>query len=307
MNGGAWPARAYPGPWHAVLMVLAVLAVQSVLGGVITVALMVAGGQGLQSGGPAPSLPVWALLAANVVAFAAVLGWAAAANRGQNLALWCGGRAGPAAWLGALLGGLGTTMAIAIGSNLLQRVLPMPESFAAMFRGLTNVAESPVLIVLTVVVVPAVAEEALFRGYILRGLLGHLRPGTALALTTLLFTVLHMNPWQVPAGVLLGLWCGWAYLRTRSLVLCIVLHGVNNALALCADRLWERMPLFLDETTGALHPWSWGYDLAVVALLGAGLLVLNRATRGSVVPPPLPVGVDEPPPLPAVTDGTTGL
>lgn len=298
MSGRARLPQPYPGPGHAVLMVLGVLAVQTLLGVAITVVIMLASGKGLKPGEPAPQLPLAALLVTNLVAFGAVLSWAATANRGMNRALWRGGCAGPGAWLAAVVGGLGTTIAITVASNLLQRVLPMPESFAALFRGLTDVGHAPVIATLTVVVVPAVAEEALFRGYILRGLLGHVRPWTALALTTLLFTVLHMNPWQVPAGVGLGLLCGWVYLRTRSLVLCMVLHGVNNALALFSDRLWDRVPFFTDETTRTLHPWTWWYDLLGLALLVVGLVAFARLTRGLISPPPLPVADEEPPPLP---------
>jgi len=112
-------------------------------------------------------------------------------------------------------------------------LLPFPESVGsvtddfvrrvdAMLRG------QPVLAAVAVIVMAPAVEELFFRGLLLGGFLGRYRPPTALALSALFFSVAHLNPVQVPATLLLGFYLGWLYLRTRSLLPCILAHALNN-------------------------------------------------------------------------------
>ncbi len=294
--------RAFPGPAHAVLLTLGVLGVQVAVGMVFGIVSAFRAGLAAK-GVPAPlTLPPAAILATNLVAFAVVLGWAARANRGQGREVWRGGRAGPVAWVAAVVAGLGATIPISAGGNFMLWLLPLPKAMVALFGRLADLEANPLIGVLTVIVVPAIVEEALFRGYILRGLLDHLRPWPAIGLSTLLFTVLHLNPWQVPVGVLLGLLCGWVYLRTRSLPLCILLHAVNNTVAVFATKLPITVAGFNDgATTGVAHP-GW-FDALGVALLLAGLGAFAWLTRRLMAPPPLPPIVSIPPLLPVLAAG----
>lgn len=286
MSAAGW-RRSYPGPGHAVLLTGGVLAVQILCGAVIGVAMVVAAAG---AGKPATSLPplsAGSILAMNVLAFGLTLLWAARANRGENPQVWLGGRAAGGTWLAALVAGTGTTILVSAAGVLLQRVVPIPSSMNDLFAMLVDFDGRPVMTVLTTVLLPAVAEEALFRGYILRGLLDHVRPRTALLVSTLLFTALHVNLWQVPVGVALGLLCGWVYLRTRSLPLCIALHAANNAVAIGAHKLPLAIPGFnVEGTETVLHPW-W-FDLLGFALAAAGVAGVAWATRGGLRPPPLP-------------------
>ena len=292
-------ARAYPGPAHAVWMTLGVLGVQVAVGMVIGFVSVFSAGLAGKGMPTSSTLAPAAILATNLVAFAVVLAWAARANRGQGREVWCGGRAGPAAWVAAVVAGSGATILISVGGNFMLWLLPLPKALLELFGRLADLEANPVVGVLATIVVPAIAEEALFRGYILRGLLDHIRPWPAIALSTLLFTVLHLNPWQVPVGVLLGLLCGWVYLRTRSLPLCILLHGVNNTIAVFAARLPFTVAGFNDgSTTGVAHP-GW-FDALGVALLLAGLGLFAVLTRRLMAPPPLPAAVSNPLLLPVL-------
>ena len=42
------------------------------------------------------------------------------------------------------------------------------------------------------------AEEVVFRGAVLRSLLAQMKPWTAIAISALLFSIVHMNPAQMP-------------------------------------------------------------------------------------------------------------
>ena len=79
-----------------------------------------------------------------------------------------------------------------------------------------------------------VAEEMVFRGAVLRELLSrfprrwHWLP---IAISALLFGIVHGNMAQFVHATLLGLLLGWLYYRTDSIVPGIVLHWVNNTIA----------------------------------------------------------------------------
>ena len=57
----------------------------------------------------------------------------------------------------------------------------------------------------------------MFRGVILRGFLARYKPVTAILVSSLLFGLLHMNPYQFVAAMILGVIFAWLVLRTGSL------------------------------------------------------------------------------------------
>ena len=75
-------------------------------------------------------------------------------------------------------------------------------------------------------------EELVFRGAILRSLLRWKQnPWAGIAISALLFALIHMNPAQMPHAFLIGLLLGWMYYRTDSIVPGVVYHWVNNTVA----------------------------------------------------------------------------
>ncbi len=81
------------------------------------------------------------------------------------------------------------------------------------------------------VVIPAFAEEMLFRGAVLQSLR---RFGDAFALfaSSILFALLHGNVTQIPNAFLMGLVMGYFVLRTGCLRTSICMHFLNNLLVL---------------------------------------------------------------------------
>ena len=278
--------RPFPGPGQAGLLVLAFLGVQIACSFVVMFVLVVVAAV-QKRGGAAPEMPPSALLAANVLAFATVAAWALAQTRGRWREILLGGRAGGASWLAALPLLLGTTLLVTEGSNLLQMVLPVPASIAKLMQGATDVSAHPVVALLLVVVLAPIGEEFLFRGIILRGLLERLRPWSAIGLSTALFAVMHLNPWQVPAAVGFGVLCGWVYRRTRSLALCILLHLLNNAAAIYAGQLPWPIP-GLNGGPGRVEHLPWWLVATGAVALGLGWALFRHTTQKLLEPPPLP-------------------
>jgi membrane protease YdiL (CAAX protease family) len=82
--------------------------------------------------------------------------------------------------------------------------------------------------VLTLVIVPAVGEEALFRGFIQTALSTSLGRWPAIALTAAAFGVFHRDPVQGTGAFVAGLFLGWTMEQTGSLVVTIAAHAANN-------------------------------------------------------------------------------
>ncbi len=99
------------------------------------------------------------------------------------------------------------------------------SSFAMIF-------EYKVAAFIMVVILAPILEELIFRGLILRGMLNaKISPWVAIIISSLLFGIAHLNPWQFLGAGMIGLALGFIYWRTQSLWLVIFLHALNNFIA----------------------------------------------------------------------------
>ncbi len=85
--------------------------------------------------------------------------------------------------------------------------------------------------ILYIALLGPVLEELLYRGAITKVLLRKYAPSKAILISGLLFGIVHINPAQVVGAALIGILLSWLYWRTRSLVACILIHILNNSLA----------------------------------------------------------------------------
>ena len=81
---------------------------------------------------------------------------------------------------------------------------------------------------LMLVIAAPVFEEFIFRGIMLDGLLKKYTPITAILLSSFLFGFVHLNPWQFVTGMIIGIFSGWVYYRSKSLTYSILIHAVVN-------------------------------------------------------------------------------
>ena len=85
-----------------------------------------------------------------------------------------------------------------------------------------------VLLYVTTALVPAFCEEFLFRGTILANLEPYGKHG-AIIISSVLFGLMHQNPYQIIYTTAAGIILGMAYVKTRSIWLPTLMHFVNNA------------------------------------------------------------------------------
>ncbi|MEM9827374.1 MAG: CPBP family glutamic-type intramembrane protease, partial [Planctomycetota bacterium] len=95
---------------------------------------------------------------------------------------------------------------------------------------------SPLLILLTLAVTPAIIEELCFRGFLFSALLKVLPPRTVMVLTAFLFGGFHVVTGNMLLlerflpTTLMGLLLGWVAYRTGSVIPGMVTHAVHNGL-----------------------------------------------------------------------------
>jgi hypothetical protein len=103
---------------------------------------------------------------------------------------------------------------------------------------LKSIGQWPWFFSLLVIAVGAgIGEELWFRGFLGRGLVGRYGVVAGVLLTSLWFGLIHMIPQQAAFAALMGVPLHFVYLATRSLWLPMLLHFLNNGLAVLSFSL----------------------------------------------------------------------
>lgn len=166
------------------------------------------------------------------------------------------------------------TMAMAFLADSLNILMPeAPEWFE---KAMEQIMDAPVWITLiSVSVFAPLFEEWLCRGMVLRGLLQKTHPASAILVSAAFFAVLHMNPWQALPAFLLGILFGYVYYKTGSLKLTMLMHCVNNTMAV----VFSKTPS-LEEAEGfadVLSTWAYaGVFIACITFVAAACIVLRN-------------------------------
>ena len=136
----------------------------------------------------------------------------------------------PPRWslLGAICVGLSSWLLLGILSD---HLMPPPRELTESLRRLIRPPgeNRPLwLSVFALAVTPAICEEALFRGPILRGFRSRFSVPIACLLTGILFGLLHGDIWRFVPTLLLGALLSWVALSSRSILPSMVAHSLNN-------------------------------------------------------------------------------
>lgn len=114
---------------------------------------------------------------------------------------------------------------------------------------------------------PGIGEELWCRGFLGRGLVGRYGVWLGVLLTSFFFGAIHVDPTQGSMALLMGLWLHFIYLMTRSLYVPILVHFLNNSLAMV--ELHVPALASLDAPPG-----GWPREV-VLPLVGTTLLLLG--------------------------------
>jgi len=91
-----------------------------------------------------------------------------------------------------------------------------------------------------IAIIPALCEEFLFRGLLIRWFQKHIRNiHIAVIISALLFSAIHFQFYGFVPRFLLGLYFGYLFIWTGSLWTCIIAHFINNAMAVVVSYLYN--------------------------------------------------------------------
>jgi membrane protease YdiL (CAAX protease family) len=140
---------------------------------------------------------------------------------------------------------------------------------------IADAAPYPIAFVL-MALLPGVSEELLFRGLLQRSIR---RPAVAIAVSALLFALVHVDPPHVVGVLPTGFYLAWVAARTGSTWPTIAAHVTNNAVAVLASRVEA---LAVGHGTGRDVPEWWvSTGLVVTAVVVVALSLSYRSIRAS--------------------------
>jgi membrane protease YdiL (CAAX protease family) len=120
-----------------------------------------------------------------------------------------------------------TTIALLLGVVMpIINLIPMPEFFQQAFFEMAN--QKGFFSFLLMVIAAPIFEELIFRGIILDGLLKKYSSVKSILISSTLFGLIHLNPWQFVTAFTIGIFSGWIYYKTKSLSLAVLIHFTSN-------------------------------------------------------------------------------
>lgn len=115
--------------------------------------------------------------------------------------------------------------------NVVQaRMLGVPDAVVQSAKLMQQALESlnPVVVILLIAVIPALCEEALFRGFLLSGLRDRVRSWTAVLVSAVIFGAYHFLLFRIPVTVVLGCLLGFLCWQAHSIWPAVIAHAMHN-------------------------------------------------------------------------------
>lgn len=155
--------------------------------------------------------------------------------------------------------------------NVLTEQLQLSDHNEAMFLAMSKTG---IWGFLAIAVFGPFCEEFTFRGAVQGTLQKTTSPWTAILISALLFGIIHMNPIQIPFAFVLGIFFGWLYYRTGSLIPGLLAHIINNTVGFITIIVSDDPDQTTEKLLGKGLTWSL-MALAVILFLVL-FFVLNK-------------------------------
>ncbi len=161
-----------------------------------------------------------------------------------------------------------------------QDMIPLPDTLQETFKKLKESIESSyklvagakdskelLIVILSVVLVPSIVEETVFRGFFQSTIEKSLNPTKSIIISSIIFGVFHLNPINLIPLIIIGIYLGFIYYQSNSLIIPILAHFCNNIFAVISIYLGSE-----DETLIGIQENN----------ISTGLLLMNFAFFGII-------------------------
>ncbi len=152
--------------------------------------------------------------------------------------------------------------------NLVRQLQDMIEQMTNLLAGAATPRELGAVL-LVIGLIPAVCEELLFRGLVMRSLERTLGPLSAIVLTGVIFAAYHLNPFTFVPLAVLGAYLGFLAVRSGSIWTSVAAHFYNNAYA-CISLYYTKSDSFIPGgdpekmSTGTLLLIFWFFGVILI-------------------------------------------
>jgi len=172
---------------------------------------------------------------------------------------------------------LGLSIILSDIDNLFRLILPMPKFIQDFFLQYFYTRQNMIIKIIASVIFAPITEELMFRGMILHGFLGRYRQINAIILSSLLFAVLHVLPWQMIGAFVFGCFSGWILTKTHSLYPCIIAHAFANLIPRIVILSKIEIPGFSSTYAIPQNVFQplW-FDICGILLVILGIMILRR-------------------------------
>lgn len=170
------------------------------------------------------------------------------------------------------------TIAIALGVSIpIISLIPTPEFVKQAFLMMSD--DRGVYTFITLVIAAPILEELIFRGIILDGFLKLYSPSRSIILSSILFGLVHLNPWQFLSALFIGIFMGWVYYRTNSLWLTIIIHASLNLFSLLSTTITDTTAADMDKSAIESYGGLTNFLIIVISSVVAIIISVNYLNR----------------------------
>jgi sodium transport system permease protein len=180
----------------------------------------------------------------------------------------------------AVIGAVLVGVSVFVPASWVGQILPPPEGYDKILMEALHLDDGsyPLFgLIFLIGVLPGVCEEIAFRGIILSGFLRDVRAWKAVLFTGLCFAVAHFSIYKLLPLLVIGTILSYAAWRTRSVWVGIIIHVINNSMAVIIARnqewITERFGLAEGDMPGI------GLSLGALALSVIGVALIHLSGR----------------------------
>ena len=136
--------------------------------------------------------------------------------------------------------------------GLSKPIFHLINNFNGEITSLTNPISSLMFFIGAIFLSP-ILEEIIFRGIILKGFLTNYSPKKAIFFSAIIFGLVHGEPSQIINAIVIGLFFGWIYYKTKSLGITIILHFIANSSVFILSLIYYKYSDFNTITTVSIY------------------------------------------------------
>ena len=163
------------------------------------------------------------------------------------------------------------TLVMMLWVDFFASLIPMPDWIAEIFKEAFNLSIPNIIMI---AILAPLLEEILVRGLVLRGYLLNYSPIKSIIASAVFFGAIHLNPWQFVGGFISGLFLGYLYYKTKSLVPTILVHFLNNSISVVFSFFYEEADASFVDMLGDKT-----YYIILISSLGVGYILIKELDK----------------------------